>query len=106
MLGLYSAFAKFDIPPIVTTETKAPMPPAGVLCVVAGILVIIGGVLMVAQVVSSSGSDAAMALALATLLSSIIWFAMARALALLAQIAHNTRRVASPSTKPQETEQT
>jgi len=67
-------------------------PIAAVFCNIIGLLVIIGGVIMISEVVHASGSDAAMAIGIGTIFSSVLWFAIASALSMLSKIEFNSRK--------------
>ena len=84
-------------------SNKAPMPGAGILCVIVGALcLLVGGLLLIGGLVDSANphvnSAGEVPGGLALLLSSILWFAIAQGLSLLAQIACNTSQTAAPST--------
>jgi hypothetical protein len=73
------------------------MPPVAVCCYALGVLSIIFSALMIAFAISNAAHPAPDTLsfvltAAAIGFGSIVWFVVGRAITLLAQIAHNTRR--------------
>jgi len=86
-------------------SNKAPMPGAGILCVIVGALcLLVGGLMLISGLVDSANphvnSAGEVPGGLALLLSSILWFAIAQGLSLLARIARNTSQTAAPSIDP------
>ena len=86
-----------DIPtsPMSSQTHKVPMPGIGMICVAIGVIsLLLGGFLFVGGLYDSANphvnSAGEVQGGLALLLSSVLWFAIARGLTLLAQIAHNT----------------
>ena len=78
-----------------TQTHKVPTPTIARVCVAIGVIcILLGSVLLVAGMVDSAtpnvNSAGEIPGGLALLLSSILWFAIARGLALLAEIALNT----------------
>lgn len=75
-------------------KEKKEMPPVAVICVIVGVLSIIaGGFAIMYFFANMMARDAGNVLVfgLIALFGSVIWFAMARAIAFLAEIAENTR---------------
>ncbi len=80
-----------------TLSEKMEMPLIALMCFSLAWFSIILGAAMIAFAIANASKPAPDALsfvltAVAILSSSIIWFVLSRALILLAQIAHNTRR--------------
>jgi hypothetical protein len=72
-------------------------PALSVVCVMIGVLTLLAGGSMLAFAIASASRPAPdagsfIAVAFAVLFSSLIWFAIGKAINLLAQIAHNTRK--------------
>jgi hypothetical protein len=65
-------------------------PPVVPVCQIVGTGSIAGGAFLLA--LSTGASTIVLAIALAVLVSSVFWFAIARAIVLLAQIEFNTRK--------------
>jgi len=78
-----------------TLGEKMEMPLVAALCFSIAWFSIIFSMAMIAIAIASHPAPDALSFivtAVAILSSSVIWFVLARALTLLAQIAHNTRR--------------
>lgn len=73
---------------IVGRESAASKPASAVLCQISGAVTLGLGIFLLA--VSTGGTS--VALPIAVMISSVVWFAIARAIILLAEIAFNTRR--------------
>lgn len=79
-----------------TFTERSGAPPVALVCFALGVISILLGMLMIGFAITHwppTPGDTSFVLTAATLpFSSIIWLAIARALTLLTQIAHNTRR--------------